>query len=65
MMTFVTYEQSKAFLSVPDVAYLLNVSYSTVYRLIYDGELPAIMIRHTYRIQTSDLKDYIDKQKLK
>lgn len=48
------------FLSVADVAEVLCVSKMTVYRMVENGELPALKInKRTYRIQKEDLDAYI------
>lgn len=61
MFDFVSYNEQKAFLSVPETARLLCVSYSTVLRLIHSNELPAMMIGNRYKIKASDLVEYIQK----
>lgn len=60
-MTFITFEQRKAMLSVSEVSDLLGVCQRTVYKLIHSEELPAIKVRHTYRIAACDLRDYIER----
>ena len=48
------------FLSVADVAEVLYVSKITVYRMVENGELPALKInKRTYRIRQEDLDAYI------
>lgn len=48
------------FLSVADVAEVLYVSKMTVYRMVENGELPALKInKRTYRIRQEDLDAYI------
>mgnify|MGYP001661154948 CR=1 FL=1 len=48
------------FLSVADVAEVLYVSKMTVYRMVENGDLPALKInKRTYRIRQEDLDAYI------
>ena len=60
MIAFIRYEESKAFLTVQETAKLLNVSVSTVYRLIESGELLAKKVRFRYIIKAGDLEQYIN-----
>ncbi|MBW3536330.1 MAG: helix-turn-helix domain-containing protein [Actinobacteria bacterium] len=43
------------FLTVAEVADLVRVSNMTVYRLIQQGELPAIRVGRSYRIKSEDV----------
>jgi excisionase family DNA binding protein len=45
--------------SVNDIAALLNVSDTTVYNLIYRGELPYIKLGKLYRIPLDKFQDWI------
>lgn len=54
-----TNNTSEKFLKMADIAERLNVSRSTVYRLIKSGELPAIRIGKNFRVRPSDLEVYI------
>ncbi len=49
------------FLSLTDVAEVLNISASQTYALVRSGELPAIKIggKGTWRVEASALEDYI------
>jgi excisionase family DNA binding protein len=49
------------FLSLTDVAEVLNISASQTYALVRSGELPAIKIggKGTWRVESSALEDYI------
>lgn len=49
------------FLSLTDVAEVLNISASQTYALVRSGELPAIKIggKGTWRVERSALEDYI------
>lgn len=46
-------------LTVREVAALLHVSRPTVLTMIRDGELPAVKLRRTWRIDGSRLKGYV------
>ena len=48
MFEYLTYSEQKALFSVSEAARVLNVSYSTVLRLIHSGKMPA-MISSLYR----------------
>jgi excisionase family DNA binding protein len=49
------------FLSLTDVAEVLNISASQTYALVRSGELPAIKIggKGTWRVEAAALEDYI------
>lgn len=47
------------FATVSEVAALLRVSRMTVYRLIKQGDLPAIRVGRGYRVRESDIDDYL------
>ena len=46
-------------LKVSEVAHLLNVSESHVYRLITSGELAAVRIGRSLRVKPADLNEFI------
>jgi excisionase family DNA binding protein len=48
-----------SFLTVSDVAARLNVSKMTVYRLVHSGEMPAVHIGHSFRINETAVADYL------
>lgn len=52
------------FLTVPDVAEILNVTVRQVRGLLHAGELRGIQVggRGIWRIETSELEDYIARQ---
>lgn len=54
---------SRRFLTLPDVAEVLNTSANQVYALVRSGELPAIKIggRGQWRVEESELDDYISR----
>lgn len=47
------------FLTVAEVADLLRLSRMTVYRLVADGELPALRVGKSYRVPQSALDAFI------
>jgi excisionase family DNA binding protein len=46
-------------LTVAEVAATMRVSNMTVYRLIKDGDLPALRVGKNYRIRESDVDAYL------
>lgn len=57
--------KSLQLLTVEEVAKALNVHKNTVYRLVYDGDLPWANVakkgaRASIRVKEQDLEDYID-----
>jgi excisionase family DNA binding protein len=48
------------FVTVTEVADLMRVSKMTVYRLIKQGDLPAVRIGRGYRIREGDVHRYLD-----
>jgi excisionase family DNA binding protein len=53
-------DDKDVFLSVSQVATGLNVSKMTIYRMIHTGEMPAVLIGHTYRIRETALAQYLE-----
>lgn len=49
-------------LTVAEVAELFRVSSMTVYRLIRNGELPALRVGRSYRVSEEDLQAYLQSQ---
>jgi excisionase family DNA binding protein len=49
-------------LTAQEVADLLRVSSMTVYRLIRNGELPAVRVGRSYRVRRDDLHQYLELQ---
>ena len=62
-MLYFHYEELKCFLSVKEIATILNVSIHTVYRLINSGELSTIKLssRKTV-IKADELERYINRK---
>jgi excisionase family DNA binding protein len=48
-------------LKATDIARILNISKALAYRLLQQGEIPAIRINNTVRVKPSDLEDYINR----
>ena len=46
-------------LTVNEVADLLRVSRMTVYRLIKNGEMPALRVGRNYRLREEDIHSYL------
>jgi excisionase family DNA binding protein len=47
------------FLTAAEVAALLRVSTMTVYRLIKNGQLPAVRVGKSYRVREDDVDRYL------
>ena len=52
-----------AFLKSPEVAELLNVSLSTVHKLVKNGELPAYSIGRHLRFDADELEEWIESRR--
>ncbi|HEU5037217.1 MAG TPA: helix-turn-helix domain-containing protein [Nocardioides sp.] len=49
------------FLTVAEVAAMMRVSKMTVYRLVHNGELPAVRVGRSFRVLEKDVDDYLRK----
>ncbi len=49
------------FLTVAEVAAMMRVSKMTVYRLVHNGELPAVRVGRSFRVTEDDVNEYIRK----
>ena len=49
------------FLTVAEVAAMMRVSKMTVYRLVHNGELPAVRVGRSFRVQEKDVDEYLRK----
>ena len=49
------------FLTVAEVASMIRVSKMTVYRLVHNGELPAVRVGRSFRVREEDANDYLRK----
>ena len=47
------------FLTVAEVAALMRVSKMTVYRLVHNGDLPAVRVGRSFRVSEDDVHEYI------
>ena len=47
------------FLTVAEVAALMRVSKMTVYRLVHNGELPAVRVGRSFRVSEDDVDEYL------
>ncbi|WP_407589386.1 helix-turn-helix domain-containing protein, partial [Escherichia coli] len=46
------------FLTVAEVASVMRVSKMTVYRLVHNGELPAVRVGRSFRVPEQAVQDY-------
>lgn len=53
---------SARFVTVSEVARQLRVSNMTVYRLVKQGQLPAVRVGRGYRIKEDDVRKYLDQR---
>jgi excisionase family DNA binding protein len=53
--------RNERLIKVADVAKILNISRALAYRLLQNGDIPAIRINHAVRVRPSDLDEYIEK----
>ena len=49
------------FLTVAEVASLMRVSKMTVYRLVHNGELPAVRVGRSFRVTEQDANEYLQR----
>ena len=49
------------FLTVAEVAAAMRVSKMTVYRLVHSGELPAVRVGRSFRVERSAVDEYLRK----
>ena len=47
------------FLTVAEAASIMRVSKMTVYRLVHNGELPAVRVGRSFRVPESAVHDYL------
>ena len=47
------------YLTVAEVALAMRVSKMTVYRLVHEGELPAVRFGRSYRVPEQAVKEYL------
>ncbi|MBD8870838.1 helix-turn-helix domain-containing protein [Nocardioides donggukensis] len=49
------------FLTIAEVASTMRVSKMTVYRLVHNGELPAVRVGRSFRVTEKDVNDYLQR----
>jgi excisionase family DNA binding protein len=49
------------FLTVAEVAATMRVSKMTVYRLVHNGDLPAVRVGRSFRVTEEDVNEYLRK----
>lgn len=47
------------FLTVAEVAAMMRVSKMTVYRLVHNGDLPAVRVGRSFRVPEQAVQDYL------
>lgn len=47
------------FLTVAEVASVMRVSKMTVYRLVHNGEMPAVRVGRSFRVPEQAVHDYL------
>ena len=47
------------FLTVAEVATVMRVSKMTVYRLVHNGDLPAVRVGRSFRVREEDANEYL------
>ena len=52
--------QRTQFLTVAEVAGLMRVSKMTVYRLVHNGELPAVRVGRSFRVHAKAVHDLLE-----
>jgi excisionase family DNA binding protein len=50
-------------LKAVDIARILNISRALAYRLIQQGEIPAVRINHAVRVKPSDLEEFVNRRR--
>ena len=48
-------------LTIAEVAAMMRVSKMTVYRLVHNGELPALRVGRSFRVTEDDVHEYIER----
>ena len=49
------------FLTIAEVAATMRVSKMTVYRLVHNGDLPAVRVGRSFRVTEEDVNEYLRK----
>ena len=58
--TITTIQETERLLKASEVARILNISRSLVYRLIHTGKIPHIRINQAVRVHNDDLNRFIE-----
>ncbi|AIJ32730.1 MULTISPECIES: helix-turn-helix domain-containing protein [Corynebacterium] len=53
-------EDKGKFLTVAEVAEIMRVSKMTVYRLVHSGELPAVRVGRSFRVNETAVNEYLE-----
>ncbi|WP_066528903.1 helix-turn-helix domain-containing protein [Corynebacterium bouchesdurhonense] len=53
-------DEKGKFLTVAEVAEIMRVSKMTVYRLVHSGELPAVRVGRSFRVNESAVGEYLE-----
>ena len=53
-------EDKGTFLTVAEVAEIMRVSKMTVYRLVHAGELPAVRVGRSFRVNEKAVSEYLE-----
>ncbi|CAM3075290.1 excisionase [Corynebacterium hadale] len=53
-------EDKGKFLTVAEVAEIMRVSKMTVYRLVHSGELPAVRVGRSFRVNEGAVNEYLE-----
>lgn len=53
-------DEKGKFLTVAEVADIMRVSKMTVYRLVHSGELPAVRVGRSFRVNESAVSEYLE-----
>jgi putative molybdopterin biosynthesis protein len=54
---------AEKFYTIDEIALLLKVSYLTVFRWVQAGKLPAYKVGKRYRIEITDLNNFLEQSK--
>lgn len=60
MNDFMANAEKASFLTVAEVAEIMRVSKMTVYRLLHSGELPAVRVGRSFRVNESAVNEYLE-----
>ena len=56
-------QRHRSFLTTGEVLAYLRVAPRTIYRLVRNGELPAVRVGRQWRFRRSDLDEWLDRQR--